>query len=97
MPTPEEIKKIAREYAESANTNKPYHTLSDGEKKLRDFGVEQVYIPLLEWLSKDYCIVPKKAVAEWVNDIEFFMPDKRSVTMLKIGAKSLFGKSLFEE
>ena len=59
MPTPEEIKKIAREYAESTNPDKPYDTLSDGEKKLRDFGIEQVYIPLLEWLSKDYAIVPK--------------------------------------
>lgn len=39
----------------------------------------------------------KKEIANWINDIAFFMPDKRSVTMLKIGAKSLFGKDLFND
>ena len=82
----EEIKKIAKEYA--LKHSSAYVTASLIESIINGF---------TEQLSKDYCIVPKESVAEWVNDIESFMPDKRSVTMLKIGAKSLFGKSLFEE
>ena len=39
----------------------------------------------------------KKEIANWIKDISFFMPDKRSVTMLQIGAKSLFGKDLFND
>lgn len=39
----------------------------------------------------------KKEIANWINDIAFFMPDKRSITMLKIGAKSLFGNDLFND
>ncbi len=49
--------------------------------------------PLKERLTKK----DKKEIADWINDIAFFMPDKRSVTMLQIGAKSLFGKDLFND
>lgn len=95
MPTPEEIKKICAEYAKCSCPESVYR---DSEKLFEDRSqciVEAM--PFIQWLSERYCIVPKKSVAEWVNDIEFFMPDKRSVTMLKIGAKSLFGKELFNE
>lgn len=37
----------------------------------------------------------KKGIANWINGISSFMPDKRSVTAMKIGAKSLFGNDLF--
>ena len=112
MPTPEvtgsaalhskEIKKIAREYAESANPNKPYDTLSDGEKKLRDFGVEQVYIPLLEWLSKDFCIVPKSKLhdeyADAVSEGKHAHVKHQIQSRVRLRQlEALFGKSLFEE
>lgn len=79
----EEIEKIAREYVKE---------VYDGDTDFIDEAEN-----IIQWLSEKYCIVPKKSVAEWVNGIEFFMPDKRSVTILRIGAKSLFGKELFNE
>lgn len=39
----------------------------------------------------------KKEIASWINDITLLMPDNRHVTMLQIGAKSLFGKDLFND
>ena len=95
----EEIKKIAQAYGESEANCYDYDMYSnpDFRHKLKAKNEANKAKAVLEWLSHDYCIVPRKSVAEWVNDIEFFMPDKRSVTMLKIGAKSLFGKELFEE
>lgn len=55
-----------------------------------------------EWLMKQplkdrLTEADKKEIASWINDIAFFMPDKRSITMLQIGAKSLFGKDLFND
>ena len=106
MPTHEEIKKIAREYAESANPDKTYDTLSDSEKKLRDFGIEQVYIPLLEWLSKDYCIVPKSKVKncygmarniKLANTVsQHIVEDDYQQGVMDV-LQSIFGTSLFNE
>ena len=84
--TEEEIKKIASEYAKN-------HCDTFVSAKL----IECIIDGFCKQLSRDYCIVEKKAVAEWVNINESFLPDKRSVAMMKIGAKRLFGKEMFEE
>lgn len=39
----------------------------------------------------------KKEIASWINNIALLMPDNRHVLMLQIGAKSLFGKDLFND
>lgn len=86
----EKIKELAQSCAEACLER--YASMQDSEiaKEYSD-----VMETAIRTILETHCIIEKKSVAEWVNDIEFFMPDKRSVTMLKIGAKSLFGKELF--
>ena len=56
---PEELKKIAREYAES---------VSYGDAEDPNIQIEyDIALPILEWLSKDYCIVPKSKMKEIDN------------------------------
>ena len=59
---------------------------------------------MLEWLSKDYCIVPKSKVREIYHQIKLELGDggcseyQDDINMEKEDLlKSLFGKSLFEE
>ncbi len=59
MSTSEEIKKIAREYAES---------VSYGDAEDPNIQIEyDVALPILEWLCKDYCIVPRSKLQEIDN------------------------------
>ena len=94
MPSPEEIKKIAREYAESVS----YGDAEDPSIQIEyDFA-----LPVIEWLCERYCIVPKSNVKERYDESKL-----RSKSGLKFDIitgnsrvsllESLFGKSLFEE
>ena len=79
MPTPEvtgsaashseEIKKIASEYGESEANCFDYDMYSnpDFRHKLKAKSEANKAKAVLEWLSKDYCIVPKSKVMDYYN------------------------------
>ena len=93
MPTPEEIKKIAREVASQIEPKK-------------GFGGESYWIRLsteiIEILANDYCIVPKSKVKE-EYEVAILLQHSNKIIDQDCGMirKSLmdylFGKSLFEE
>ena len=96
MPTTEEIKKIARRFELDM-----YPTMPDMLSAKA----------MLEWLSKDYCIVPKELIrkeyekaqkthdiytsATCINEMESRAIDHAEGRMCEL--TTLFGKSLFEE
>ncbi|MBD5241447.1 MAG: hypothetical protein HDS59_05150 [Barnesiella sp.] len=87
--TQEEIKKMARRFELDM-----YPTMPDMLSAKA----------MLEWLSKDYCIVPKSKVREIYHQIKLELGDggcseyQDDINMEKEDLlKSLFGKSLFEE
>lgn len=104
MPTPEEIKKIASEYGESEANCFDYDMYSnpDFRHKLKAKSEANKAKAVLEWLSRDYCIVPKSKVKEMYE---------KSKTMIRSNSiidqdcgivrnslmDYLFGKSLFED
>lgn len=60
MPIPEEIKKIAREYARYTCSD-----ISDAQERATDENIEYDFaLPILEWLSNNYAIVPKSKLRE---------------------------------
>ena len=63
MPTPEEIKKIAIEYAESKCSVQEYLRAYDKRDNLNGAYSKEA-LAVLEFLSKDYCIVPKSKARE---------------------------------
>ena len=101
MPTPEEIKKIEAEYAE-------LHRISESEayyENKQNIETEAV-LPILQWLSKDYCIVPKtllKELYDCYKQHESVSKEKGlyESEMIARGSQAtmrdIFGKSLFEE
>lgn len=93
----EDIKKLSEAFAEQEyNEVLPY--LHNPSPKEKDEFVRKASGDIrkaFQWLAKDYCIVPKAEVVDWVNTLENFMPNTQSATMMKIGAKRLFGKELF--
>ena len=113
MPTPEEIKNIAREYGESEANCFGYDMYSnpDFRHKLKAKSEANKAKAVLQWLSKDYCIVPKKLIrkeyekaqkthdiytsATCINEMESRAIDHAEGRMCEL--KTLFGKSLFEE
>lgn len=105
MPTPEEIKKIARLFAyETSN--------GDALDPHIDFA-EEFAVEVLQWLSKDFCIVPKSLLKEHYEDVCEDIRDYdgkgkfglscADMTMyqrargMKQMLYRLFGKSLFNE
>ena len=107
MPTPEEIKKIAREYAKEILSKQPMaaHSIPEiWEKAVADTEkpLAELFEPLIAYLSRDYCIVPKSKVKEMYE---------KSKTMIRSNSiidqdcgivrnslmDYLFGKSLFED
>lgn len=70
--TDEEIKKIAREYAEYCCRETNYEV--DIVERNMDLHIcaDEVAMPLLEWLSKDYCIVPKSKLNELVTEDRYY-------------------------
>ncbi len=101
--TKEEIKNLARAYAESVS----YGDAEDPSIQIEyDFA-----LPVIEWLSKDYCIVPKELIrreyakaqkthdlytsATCINEMESRAIDHAKGRMCEL--TTLFGKSLFEE
>lgn len=98
MPTPEEIKSIAREYARCTCIG-----TFDAQQRAEDEKVEYDFaLPVLEWLCERYCLVEKSEVKERYDESKL-----RSKSGLKFDIitgnsrvsllESLFGKSLFEE
>lgn len=66
MPTPEEIKKIAREYARYTCSD-----ISDAQERATDENIEYDFaLPVLEWLSERYCLVEKSKVKKWEGIVE---------------------------
>lgn len=65
MPTPEEIKKIVRDYIEREYPSWVYPSIQIRD----DFAAETCdkAIKFLRWLSKDYVIVPKSKLQEIDN------------------------------
>ena len=104
MSTPEEIKKIAEEYGKSVTDNVSYNAYSDPNKRREIAAKSGAYQArmVLEWLSKDYCIVPKSKVKEVME-----YPQRHTeliqgtmhfqVIGIKKALIDIFGKSLFEE
>ena len=102
MPTPEEIKKIAREVASQIEPKK-------------GFGGESYWIRLsteiIEILAKDYCLVPKELIrkeygkaqkthdiytsATCINEMESRAIDHAEGRMCEL--TTLFGKSLLKD
>ena len=101
--TPEEIKKIARVFAEETSNGDaldPHIDFAEG------FASE-----VLQWLSKDYAIAPKELIckeyakaqktrdiytsATCINEMESRMIDHAEGRMCELN--TLFDKSLFEE
>lgn len=64
--TPEEIKKIAEEYGKGVTDNVSYNAYSDPNKRREIAAKSGAYQArmVLEWLSKDYAIIPKNKVKE---------------------------------
>ena len=104
--TEEEIKKIAHEYGESKANCFDYDMYSnpDFRHKLKAKSEANKAMAVLQWLSRDYCIVPKSEIKETLKE---FKEDARpvcewnekviSIEDIEITFESLFGKSLFEE
>lgn len=67
MPTHEEIKKIAREYALKVYPKEPMEDIGQMQF-LRDTFVKNA-TEVISLLSEDYCLVPKTAI-ENNNDVE---------------------------
>ena len=88
MPTPEEIKKIARRFELDM-----YPTMPDMLSAKA----------MLEWLSKDYCIVPKSKVkAEYKKSYSAAFEHTTCLDLQYARGRyqvlrEIFGKSLFEE
>ncbi|MBD5204998.1 MAG: hypothetical protein HDS84_01275 [Bacteroidales bacterium] len=91
MPTPEEIKKISRAFAEQTSNG-------DALDPHIDFA-EAFAAEVLQWLSRDYCIVPKSELRKVQKEVNrsFKDGDKISESEWERVFNWLFGKSLFEE
>ena len=95
MPTPEEIKKKIEFF--TYNRDDDFYTTSEQAKMLTEF---------VDFLSKDYCIVPKSQIKQWYysakGTADYFpnaprvSPLNRAKATIEILGR-LFGKSLFEE
>ena len=98
MPTPEEIKKIAREYGESVVNRSDYDILNPinpGEAYRQRVANEAKQAEsMLEWLSKDYCIVEKSKIKEWKSITDDALKSGRGITE---PAFRYMWKRLFEE
>lgn len=68
--TPEQIRQIAEEYAEFINPDAPSSSLSKGRLRVRQGCVEFVYIPLLKYLNKYYCLVERSKVMQKYNELK---------------------------
>ena len=93
MPTPEEIEKLAKQYAEFTDLS-----------VVDQLRVKLISKEFLTWVLRDYCVVPKSKVREIYHHIKLELGDggcseyQDDITMEKEDLlKSLFGKSLFEE
>lgn len=91
MPTPEEIKKISRAFADETSNG-------DALDPHIDFATEYA-AEVLTWLSRDYCIVPKSELRKVQKEVNrsFQDGDKISESEWERIFNWLFGKSLFEE
>lgn len=71
MPTPEEIKKIAREYAEYMCPVGDYCGGVYDDQRNTDLPIyKDDAKSVLEWLSERYCLVEKSKVKEWEGIVE---------------------------
>lgn len=102
MPTPEEIKKIAEEFAEY-KLNKQYPSFPENLKQRVFSDTANIITEWLEFLSKDFCIVPKRKLQrEYKKSYSAaFEPttclDRQYARGRYQVLREIFGKSLFEE
>ena len=113
MPTPEEIEKIAREFAMSRVKKRLDKIRAEGQDVIGDETnhpmtetLTHVYSMFLQWLTKDYCIVPKSQLKELYDcyrqhEQTCKAKGLHNATLIAIGSQAtmcdIFGKSLFEE
>ena len=93
MPTLEEIKKITSEYIDHGYPIWIYPSIDirdDFAAEIRDKAIK-----FLQWLSRDYCIVPKSVMDKL--SIVYRAKVYNLVCLNKDDIEALFGKSLFEE
>ena len=105
--TPEEIKKIAKEYAEAMCPVGDYCGGVYDDQRNTDLSIyNDDAKSVLEWLSKDYAIVPKSQLKELYDcyrQHEHTCKAKglHNATLIAIGSQAtmrdIFGSSLFEE
>ena len=102
--TQEEIKKIAREYAEDVfreHKERNLSHLTDEEWELSISEVAKDTIDAFQWLSKDYAIVPKEQIYMRHGVANALMKQDPMHKEFYRGQssvlESIFDKSLFEE
>ena len=103
--TEEEIKKIAKEYAEAMCPVGDYCGGVYDDQRNSDLPIHKDDAKsVLKWLCKDYCIVPKSKVRENYQSLKQDIPNFKDNPEHHCGffggmteLELLFGKSLFEE
>lgn len=101
--TDEEIRKIASEYAEYMCPVGDYCGGVSDDQRNADLPIyKDDAKSVLEWLSKDYCIVPKSKVKELYAKTEsdhcHVDEDNDWVVDMMLGRmEDIFGKEMFEE
>lgn len=93
--TEEEIKKLSAEYAEAVCPIEDYDELDDPLRETDIQICEYDAKSVLEWLSRDYCIVPKSAIDKL--SIAYRAKAYNLVCLNKEDVENLFGKEMFEE
>ena len=79
---------LAREYARYTCSD-----ISDAQERATDENIEYDFaLSILEWLSKNYCIVPKSKVREYAKYSKTFEPIDHLEFIYDI-----FGTALFNE
>lgn len=79
--TDEQLKELARTYAESACHAEDY---TDKEEYADDRIIEyDSALPVLRWLAKNYCIVSKKNVKETLAKLAFGMNISEQLNLCK--------------
>lgn len=92
--TDEEIKKIARDYAEDYYAETPFGSMEAYQSAVSS--LSEIVTFSLQRFSKDYCIVPKSIVSEKWNEVKTWRFSEYFRGRFQV-LKELFGKDMFEE
>ncbi len=98
MPTTEEIKSMAREYARCTCIG-----TFDAERRAEEEKVEYDFaLPVIEWLAEHYCLVEKSKVKEVAKYPQRHTAQIQGTMVYQVqgirkALVDLFGKEMFEE